>query len=128
MGMKFTIDRRLLIKMIEKTRRGTRYTPNRSRDIYLSACAARVFIIGPVVVMGYEAMVLEDGECRVPAKRFLDILRSYQEKENITIQATAGTLTIARFTMPITGYTASPNPPADFQVFPVTDLRVLGDG
>ena len=123
--MKFTIDRRLFIRMLEQARRGSRHSPNRDPESRITACCARVFVGGQVVTVGHEALVLEDGECRVPTAKFLRVLRSFEGRENLTVATRQGELAIERFTMSVTGCNGKPSPPASFQVFPVRDLQVV---
>jgi hypothetical protein len=124
--MKFIIERKVLIRMIEQSRGGLRSKRERQFGLKLSACAARVFVSGQVTTAGYEALVFSEGECYVTSKSFLAVLRTYAEKSNLTIEVDASGLKIDRFTMPVGCFSAKTSPPGQFQVFPVTDLRVLG--
>ena len=84
--MKFTIERRALIRMVEQMRGKM---PGRRRGdvpLKLWACAARVFVTSGGEVAGYEALVFEDGECVVPGRRFSRILKTYKGKKNLTIE------------------------------------------
>ena len=124
--MKVTIERSVLIRMLEQSRGGMRSKRERNFGISLSACSARVFVIGPNTTAGYEALVFEDGECFVKAKTLLEVLRTYANKVNVTITVNLNGLSIERFTMPVSDYSPHATAPARFQVFPVTDLYVLG--
>ncbi len=121
--MHFTIDRKKLIKMIEIVRRsrsGTRTRPN-ARMMRIYACASRVFVEANGMTAGEETMVLRDGGCKQPIKQFLSRLKSYANKENVTIEADEWTLKMFSSIVSVTGYTADVKPPADFVVGRVTD-------
>lgn len=123
--MKFTIERRGLIRMVEQERarlsRG-----QKDEDLKLWACAARVFVSAGGSVAGHEALVFEDGECSVPGGHFSLVLKSFSRKKNLTIEADGNGLRIGNFSMSVRHYSPTTYPPAHFQVFPVTDLGVLG--
>jgi DNA polymerase III sliding clamp (beta) subunit (PCNA family) len=126
--MQFTIDRKRLIKMIEIVRRsspGTRTRPS-ARVMRIYACASRVFVEANGMTAGEETMVLRDGGCTQPIKRFLALLKSYSNKENVTIEADEWALKMFSSIVSVTGYTADVKPPADFIVGRVTDTWVSG--
>lgn len=79
-----------------------------------------------VVVAGREAFVLEDGECLLPREMFLRLLKSYKGQKNCTIEADETGLRIGKFSMSVKAYSLTATPPAEFHVFPVTDLGVAG--
>ena len=124
--MKFTIERHILLRMLEQSRGGMRSKRERNFGISLSACSARVFVIGPNATAGHEALVFEDGECYLKAKTLLEVLRTYANKVNVIIEVSLNGLNIERFTMPVSDYSPRAVAPAKFQVFPVIDLYVLG--
>ena len=125
--MKFTIERQVLIRMTEQAHGRSRSKKSREASIKLAACAARVFVAGSAATAGYEALVFSDGECFIPAKNLLAVLRTYPNQTNLTITVDARGLHIDQFTMPVTGFAPQSTPPGQFRVFPVTDLRVLGN-
>jgi hypothetical protein len=119
--MKFTVERLALIRMVEQLA-GRPAGQKRSDHIMrLYACQARVFVEANRVLAGVEALVLEDGACKVPRIRFLKVLRTFHPKKNLTIEVDASGLTIGGFTMGVSCFSPEVAPPADFQVFPVTD-------
>jgi hypothetical protein len=124
--MKFTIERRVLFKMVEQVRAKL---SGREKDqpLRLWACCARVFVTsgGGGTVAGHEALVFEDGECSVPGRHFSLILKSFSRRKNLTIEVDENGLRIGSFRMSVSGYSPVTCPPADFQVFPVTDLGVV---
>ena len=71
-------------------------------------------------------MVLRDGGCLLPVKRFLVVLKWYSKKENVTIEADGRVLKMFRSILKITDYTADVKPPADFVVGRVTDTNIDG--
>lgn len=75
---------------------------------------------------GEETMVLRDGGCTQPIKQFLMLLKSYSNKENVTVEANEWALKMVNSTMSVTAYTADVKPPADFIVGRVTDTWVSG--
>lgn len=125
--MKFTIDRKELIRMLDEMRTKL---PRRKRGnslVTLSACAARVFVAADEwSVVKSETLVLEDGECVVPSKLFTRILESFDRQKLLTVEADAAGLRIGKFSVSVLSYSPTATPPGDFQVFPVTDLGVAG--
>jgi len=124
--MHFTIDRKRLIKMIEIVRRsrpGTRTRPS-ARVMRIYAWASRVFVEANGMTAGEETMVLRDGGCTQPIKRFRALLKSYSSKENVTVEADGWVLKMFRSTVSVTGYTPDVKLPADFIVGSVTDTWV----
>ena len=133
--MKFTIEREALIKMIEDV--PVKLPAQRRREVYLKlwACAARVFVLDvkklktrkkPDFWAVQEALVLEDGECFVQGKVLLRILKAYTERKNCTIEVDENGLRLGTFSLTVIGYSPTTSPPAEFHVFPVTDLGVVG--
>jgi hypothetical protein len=123
--MKFTIELRPFIKMIETV---GKLMPGQKRsdpNLRLYACAARVFVEANSSVAGSEALVLEDGGCTLPRTKFLVVLKTYLGRKNLTISVDHGGLRIGNFTLLVTDYSAHVKPPGDFQVFPVTDFPAL---
>ena len=127
--MHFTIDRKRLIKMIETVRsfsRGTRNTPS-AGVMQIYACASRIFVEANGMTAGEETMVLRDGGCTVTFKRFLALLKSDRNKENVTIEADQVALKVFSSSMRVMGYTTDVKPPADFVVGRVTDVWLAGE-
>jgi DNA polymerase III sliding clamp (beta) subunit (PCNA family) len=127
--MHFIIERKRLIKMIELVRRsrpGTRARPT-ARVMRIYACASRVFVEANGMNAGEETMVLRDGSCTQPIKQFLALLKSYSNKENVTIEANEWALKMQQSIVNVTHYSADVKPPADFIVGRVTDTWVAGE-
>ena len=125
--MHFIIDRQQFTKMLDiihKLRPGTR---KNARSIRLYACAARVFVEGNNITAGEEALVFRDGGCTLPRKQFRALLETYANKPNVTIEADEKSLRLFTSVMPISGYTSTVLPPADFVVGRVTDTWVMGE-
>jgi hypothetical protein len=123
--MYFTIERKRLIKMLETVRRkppGKKKWGKKYLRLY--ACAARVFTEANDVTAGEEALVLADGGCVLELERFLALVKTYDDKENLTIQADERALHMFGTTWPIVEYTRKVSPPVDFVVGPVTDTWV----
>jgi hypothetical protein len=99
-------EKKQLIKMIELVRHprpGTKRNPS-ARVMQLYACAARVFVEANGVTAGEETLVLRDGGCTQPMKQFLALLKSYADKEIVTIEADARALRMFTTTLNVTGY------------------------
>ena len=119
--MKFTVERVALQRMVEQLKSAGGAQRPSQRMMQLSGCAARVFVEANGVTAGIEALVLEDGACKVPRMKFLKVLRTYAPKKNITITAEANGLQIEHFVMKTTCFSPVATAPGTFQVFPVTD-------
>ena len=70
--------------------------------------------------------MLRDGCCRQPLEQFLELVKSYAEKEQVTIQADERALRMFTSTRSVSGFTCDVKPPADFIVGRVTDTWVSG--
>src|SRR5207302_1858419 len=98
--MHFTIERKRLVKMLESVRRKLPGQKRKDKEVRLYACAARVFVEANGVTAGEEALVLRDGGCRQPLEQFLALVKSYANKENVTIEADE--LSLRMFTSTLT--------------------------
>ena len=123
--MKFTVERAALVKMLELVGKPAVARKWRDKQVRLSACAARVFVEANDSTGGVEALVFQDGTCTLPHAVFLKILKTYAPKPNITVEADERVIRFFSTTLPVSGYSPAVTPPGKFQVFPVTDLRVL---
>jgi len=124
--MHFTIERQRLIKMLKSVDRKLPGVKHKDANLRIYACAARVFVEANGQTAGEEALVLRDGGCTQPAKQFLELLKSYASKDNVTIEADERKIKIVTFTIPSTGYTSDVKPPAKFFVGRVTDTWIAG--
>lgn len=122
--MHFTIELKRLIKMIETVRRKLPGQKKKDKFLRLYACAARVFVEANGVTAGEEALVLRDGGCRQLLEQFLALLKTYSDKENVTIDADEKSLRVFTSTLPVIDFTRDVQPPADFVVGRVTDTWV----
>ncbi|SPE54217.1 hypothetical protein SBV1_1770005 [Verrucomicrobia bacterium] len=119
--MHFTIERMRLIKMLENVRRKLAGQKKKEKDVRLYACAARVFTEANGVVGGHKALVLVEGGCTAALEPLLTLLKTYDNKEHVTIQADERALHMFTTTWPIRGYTRQVSPPGNFAVGSVTD-------
>jgi hypothetical protein len=124
--MHLTIERKRLVKMLESVRRKLPGQKKKDKEVRLFACAARVFVEANGVTAGEEALVLRDGGCRQPLEQFLALVKSYADKEHVTIEADERALRMFTSTRSVSGFTSDVKPPADFVVGRVTDLWVSG--
>lgn len=126
--MKITVELPALVKMVRQV--GKRMPGQKQADstLRLYACAARVFVEANQTVAGMEALVLEDGGCTLPREVFLKLLKSYTPKPHIIIEADERMVRFGSTTLNSVGYSPTATPPAQFQVFPVTDLKALFPG
>jgi hypothetical protein len=124
--MKFTLERVVLLTLVEKACGPFRTKKSKRATIILSACCARVFVHGPAAISGHEALVFVEGQCEVQAWMFREILRTFTHKTNLTLDADLRGIAVEKTVIPIQSYSRHTAPPAHFQVFPVVDLPVLG--
>jgi hypothetical protein len=116
--MKFTIpvsDLASLLKAVAPR-------PRKNDVFILSACAARVFVEFKGDVGGVEALVFGDGAVTLPVKTFRELLKTYEGRQSLTLEAGLDGLHIENFRMPVLRYGPSPKPPANFKVFPITGM------
>ncbi len=121
--VRFTIDRKDLINLVKRVEGRQQKSTDGKPLLRLSALGARVFVEGVKITCGNEALVLEEGSCRVPRTLFLELLKSYKKK-NLTISADDKVIRIESFSMPHDGYSKKVKPPAEFMEPPVTDTWV----
>lgn len=117
--MKFTIA----LTDLETLHKAAGLSKLKKTDVFtLFACAGRVFTEFKGDVAGIEELVLEDGAVTVPAKNFVDLIKTYKGTRLLNIEAGPDRLKVQNFSMPILGYNPSPTPPAQFRVFPAVDV------
>lgn len=124
--MKFSIERDVLIHLVTSSCGKPRGKKGKKLPLNLSACAARVFVTGPAMTSGHEALVFSDGQCELGALMFLEILKSYAAKPVLIIEVNDLGLHLEKSVVPISGFSRYVTPPENFTVYPVTDLHVLG--
>ncbi len=123
--MRFTIERRALVKMVERLK-GERLRDDQGRvqrdegELRLTACGAMVFVEANGVTAGCEALVMEEGTCRLPRVRFLAVLKSFAPKLNLHCGANGEWLRVERFEIRMRGYSPRAVAPEGFKPFPVT--------
>ncbi len=122
--VRFTIDRKDLINLVKRVEGRQQKNTDGKPLLRLSALGARVFVEGVNITCGNEALVLEEGSCRVPRTLFLELLKSYKKK-NLTISADEKVIRIESFSMPHDGYSKKVKAPAEFMESPVTDTWVV---
>lgn len=123
--MKFTLELPTFVKMLKTVGKKMPGQKRSDGELRLSACSARVFVESNQTVAGIEALVLEDGQCRLPRATFLKVLETYHGRKHLTVEADARGLRIGNFSMAVSGYLPQAVAPGVFQVFPVTDLTAL---
>lgn len=123
--MRFTIERLALVKMVERLK-GERLRDERGRmkrdegELQLTACGAMVFVEANGVTGGCEAMVMDEGTCRLPRVRFLEVLKSFAPKQNLHCGANDERLRVERFEIRMRGYSPHTVAPEGFTPFPAT--------
>jgi hypothetical protein len=122
--MHFTIERKRLVKMLESVRKKAPGQKKKAKEVRIFACAARVFVEANGVTAGEEALVFRDGGCLQPLDQFLALVKSYTNKENVTIEADDRSLRMFTSTVGVSDYRPDVKPPADFIVGSVTDTWV----
>ena len=119
--MKFTIERRALVRMLELISPKAPSQNWRDKEVRLSACAARVFVEANESAGGTEALVLEDGTCLVHFKHFLKLLKSHTKKKTLYVEVDEKRIKFVTTTFPVTEYSRNVTPPGEFKLYPVTD-------
>jgi hypothetical protein len=119
--MKFTIERRALVKMLEVIGRKVPSKKWRDKEVRLSACDARVFVEANESTGGAEALVFEDGTCVLDYKVFLRLLKMHPKKKNLIIEVDERRITFATTALPVTQFSRAVTSPGKFKVFHVTD-------
>jgi len=89
-------------------------------ELQLTACGAMVFVAANGVTGGCEALVMDEGTCRLPRVRFLAVLRSFAPKLNLHCGADGEWLRVERFEVRMRGYSPHAVAPEGFKPYPVT--------
>ena len=113
--MKFTVERKLLVKMLQCIGKKHPTQTRRDEQVLLSACAARVFVEANQTTAGTETLVFEDGTCFLQQKMFLQVLKTYKTKPDVTIEADGRTLRFFSTTLEITDFSHTVTAPGKFQ-------------
>lgn len=124
--MKFTIDLKVLNKLLRQVSNKMPHQKRSDLEFNLFACQARVFAECNETVAGAEALVFVDGFCRLNRSKLRRVLATFKGRNNLTIEADDGGLRIANFCMAVKSYSSHVKPPAKFQEFALNDLRVTG--
>jgi hypothetical protein len=119
--MKFTIERRTLVRMLELIGPKVPSKNRRDKEVRLSVCAARVFVEANESAGGTEALVLEDGTCLVDYKLFLRLLKSHTKKKTLYVEVDEKRIKFVTTSLPVTEFSHSVTPPGEFKIYPVTD-------
>lgn len=120
--MRFTVERRVLLKMLRAV---ARRAPRRGRPekmVRLSACGPRVFVEANGKAAAAEALVFGEGACLLVRETILRLLRGYARgRVNITFEASPCIFRIDRGNWPLAAFSTRVFPPAQFQQFPFTE-------
>jgi hypothetical protein len=119
--MKFTIERRGLVRLLELLRGRAQGTKTLDRLLCITAVAPRVFFEANGITAGVESVVLADGTCHVPRVKFLAILRTFANKDHLVMEAGVEGLRIGNFVMAVKSYSSEATPPSQFEQVAVTD-------
>ena len=119
--MKFSVDRMALVRMLEMLEGKSRGRARRIQFLRLTACAPRVFVEANEVTAGIEALIFADGTCRVRRVPFLNVLKTYTGRDNITLEADEHRLRMAGVSLAVRDFQREATAPGEFQEFPVTD-------
>ena len=122
-AMKVMIARLDLARMVALTRN---LEDRHGEDTALSlwACGGKVYVEANDLTCGWEALVFEEGICRLSSrKRFGQVLSTFKRKRNLTLEAAEGWLTIERFRMTLDFYSTAAADPSEPNAMPVQCLR-----
>lgn len=119
--MRFTIERRVLVRMLKATARRAPLRGRPQKLVRLSAVGARVFVEANGKAAGTEALVFSEGSCLLVHETILWLLRGYARgRVNITFKADAFYFGIDRGSWPVAEFSRA-RAPAVFQEFPFTE-------
>lgn len=121
--MRFTIERRALVKMVEQLK-GARLRDEQGKmrhdegELQLTACGAMVFVEANGVAGGCEALVMDEGTCRLPRVGFLAVLKSFAPKRNLHCGAEGEWLRVERFETRMRAFSPHAVAPEGFKPYP----------
>jgi hypothetical protein len=123
--MKFTIKPKPFITMVNMA--GER-RPKHKRGgtwVRLLACEDRVCLESGAQAMEAEALIWEEGQCRLSRTRLLQALKRHQGVDKLTIEVDERQLHLDRATIPVSQFSAQATLPPNCQMVLATDLDVV---
>jgi len=125
--MNVSFERRTAMMLLKHL--GRRPAPGAKTDRNVQVIAARghLFFLNYHTTAGCEALVLEPGAFSIQRALLEKVLRSFDKKEIIILEADDRRLRIGRFSCSVTRFDPKPEPPAQFESF-TGALRLQGEG
>ncbi|NBV25239.1 MAG: hypothetical protein EBS05_25400, partial [Proteobacteria bacterium] len=117
--MRFTVERMALVKMIEHLKPIRGAGKKRENDVLLTVCGPMVFVEANSVTGGCEALVMEEGTCRLMREGFLAVLKSFAPKKNLRFVSEGDWLRVERFEVRMRDYSPHAVAPEGYKPFPV---------
>lgn len=116
-AMHFTVERLALVKLVQ----GLPAPKGRPRTdpVRLWTNEARVCVEINGNVAWMEALVFRSGHCCTNRKRFLELLKAYRPKKNLTFELVGNGLRFGGSTLVVTETASVPQPTPRFAVVPV---------
>jgi hypothetical protein len=125
--MNVSFERRTAMMLLRHL--GRRPAPGAKTDRNVQVIAARghLFFLNCHTTAGCEALVLEPGAFSIQRALLEKVLRSFDKKEIIIIEADDRRLRIGRFSCSVTRFDPKPEPPTQFESF-TGALRLQEEG
>jgi hypothetical protein len=119
--MKFSIETEPFIRMVQEA-----HTSNRNGGTArLIACRGRVYVEGQSTVAETEAVIAEEGQCKVSFEKLLQLLKGRRDEPMLTLQADTTWLRCGTASLPISGFSAYAVAPTRFHVHLASETGVV---
>lgn len=126
--MNVSFERQTALMLLRHVGRRPAPGAKTDRDVQVMAAKGRLFFINTHTTAACEALVLESGAFWVRRKLLESVLRSFEEKKILILEADRERLTIGRFSCSVASWTPDPEPPAQVEVFTEAgSLRLTGE-
>lgn len=120
--MKFTIETEPFIRMVQEAHISKAKNGGTAR---LIACRGRVYVEGPSTVAETEALIAEEGQCKVSFEKLMQVLKGLRDEPTLTLQADTTWLRCGTASLPISGFSAYAVAPTRFHVHLASEAGVV---
>ncbi|MBI4623641.1 MAG: hypothetical protein HY736_10550 [Verrucomicrobia bacterium] len=125
--MNVSCERRTALMLLRQVGRRPAPGAKTDQDVQVMAAKGRLFFINSHTTAACEALVLKPGAFWIRRALLERVLRSFDEKEIIILEADRNRMTIGRFSCSVRLWQAKPIPPEGVELIPGT-LRLSGGG
>ena len=100
--MKFTIKYEVFLDMLKQAGKKLTYQKLANRNVKIATFESKVFVEANSYAIWIEAQVEGHGQCQLPLKPFVEVIKTFKGKDELVIQIDERELSIENFSMSIT--------------------------